>query len=314
MKQVVILESLGVSREMLEELKKPFTGRAEFAEYEKTLDVETLAREAGEADAVILANMPLPGAVIDRCPRLSFIDIAFTGVDHVDIAAARRRGIQVSNASGYSTQAVAELTVGMMLSLLRMLPQAEARARSGGDKTGLLGGELGGKTVGIIGYGKIGRRTGELLRAFGCEILAQCRRVHEDFPDYVAQVSQEELLRRSDIVALHCPLNDSTRGMIDRQKLALMKPTALLINAARGPVVNEADLAQALEDGVIAGAAADVFAQEPPLPADHPLLHAPHTLLTPHIGFFTRESMALRAEIVFDNLRAWLDGEQKNAV
>ena len=128
------------------------------------------------------------------------------------------------------------------------------------------------------------------------------------------QVSQDELLRRSDVVVLHCPLNESTRGMINYEKLSLMKPTALLVNVARGPVTNEDDLARALKEGIIAGAAVDVFTKEPPLPADTQMLHAPNTLLTPHIAFATKESMTLRAEIVFDNLRAWLDGGQKNVI
>lgn len=128
------------------------------------------------------------------------------------------------------------------------------------------------------------------------------------------QVSQEELLRESDIVVLHCPLNDSTRGMIDAGKLAMMKKSAILINVARGPVVNAEDLANALNNDVIAGAGIDVFTSEPPLPADEPLLHAKNTLLTPHIAFASEQSMSLRAEIVFDNLSAWMEGKQKNII
>ena len=135
-----------------------------------------------------------------------------------------------------------------------------------------------------------------------------------EYPDYVEQVSQEELLRRSDIVVLHCPLNDSTRGMINYEKLCMMKRSAILINVARGPVTNEDDLARALSEGIIAGAAVDVFTKEPPLPLDTQMLQAPNTLLTPHIAFASKESMTLRAEIVFDNLRAWLDGGQNNVI
>lgn len=315
MKKVVIMESLGIGARELSALKKPFEEQGvEFAEYSKTTDPEQLVRQACDADAVIIANMPLPGDVIRRCERLRFIDVAFTGVDHVGLDAARERGITVSNASGYSNEAVSELVLGMALSLLRNIPQVQQRCRDGLTKDGLVGCELKGKTVGIIGYGKIGRRTGELCHAFGCRILAQSRHHHDDAPEYVEQVSQEELLRRSDIVVLHCPLNDSTRGMIDYAKLSLMKPTAYLINVARGPVTNEDDLARALADGVIAGAAVDVFTAEPPLAADTQMLHAPSTLLTPHVAFATKESMTLRAEIVFDNLRAWLDGEPQNVV
>ena len=315
MKKVVIMESLGIGAEELAALQKPFEEQGvTFVSYPRTGDVEKMAEQAKDADAMIIANMPLPGEVIRRCEHLCFIDVAFTGVDHVDLAAARERGIAVSNASGYSNEAVSELVLGMALSLYRNLPQVEERCRAGGTKDGLVGSELRGKTVGIIGYGKIGRRSGELFHAFGCRVLAQSRTVHPDAPDYVEQVSQEELLRRSDIVVLHCPLNDTTRGMIDYEKLQMMKPTAYLINVARGPVTNEDDLARALTEGVIAGAAIDVFTAEPPLAPETPLLHAPHTLLTPHVAFATHESMSLRAQIVFDNLRAWLDGEQKNVV
>ena len=315
MKKVVIMEPLGVSPEELSALKRPFEDQGVvFVEYPRTADEERLAAQARDADAVIVANMPLPDGVIRRCQKLRFIDVAFTGVDHVGLSAARERGITVSNASGYSTEAVAELVLGMALSLLRHIPQLQERCRAGLTGDGLTGCELKGKTVGIIGYGKIGRRSGELFHAFGAHVLAHSRHDRADAPTYVEQVSRAELLSRSDVVVLHCPLNDSTRGMIDEAALSAMKPTALLINAARGGVVVEADLVHALERGAIAGAAADVFSAEPPLPSHTPLLRAPHTLLTPHVAFATRESMTLRAQIVFDNLHAWLDGRPRNVI
>lgn len=315
MKKVAILEPLGISADALAALQSPFEAQGiAFASYPRTADVETLVTEAGDADAVILANMPLPGAVIRRCKNLQFIDVAFTGVDHIDLAAAKEMGAAVSNASGYSNEAVAELALGMAISLLRNIPQVEYRCRTGGTKDGLVGGELKGRTVGIVGLGNIGRRSAELFHAFGCQILANSRSKKADAPEYVEQVSLEELLKRSDVVVLHCPLNDSTRGLINGEKLALMKPTAYLINVARGPVVDEEALCKALENGVIAGAAADVFAVEPPLPESTPLLRAPHALLTPHVAFATQESMVLRAQIVFENLRAYLEGRQQNVV
>lgn len=313
MKKVVILESLGISPEELEAFKKPFAGEVEFTDYPKTTDIAKLKEETADADAMIIANMPMPGEVIAAAEKLQFIDVAFTGVDHVGLDAAKDKKIKVSNASGYSNEAVSELVIGMALSMLRNIPQVQERVRTGGTKDGLVGCELKGKTVGIIGYGKIGSRTGELMHAFGCKVLAQ-KHGEQTLPDFVDAVSQDELLRRSDIVVLHCPLNDSTRGMINYEKLSLMKRSAILINVARGPVTNEDDLARALNDGIIAGAAVDVFTKEPPLPADTQMLHAANTLLTPHIAFATKESMTLRAEIVFDNLRAWLDGNQKNTI
>ncbi len=314
MKNVAILESLGISDSELKAFEAAFADEVRFTEYAKTTDIPQLIRQSKDADALILANMPLPGEVIRACEKLRFIDVAFTGVDHVGLDAAREKGITVSNASGYSNEAVSELVIGMAISLMRHIPETQERVRNGGTKEGLIGCELKGKTVGIIGYGKIGSRTGELFHAFGCRILAQCRTFHSDLPAWVEQVPQDELLRRSDIVVLHCPLNDSTRGMIDYAKLSLMKKSSVLINVARGPVTNEDDLARALSEGLIAGAAVDVFTKEPPLPAGTQMLGAPNTLLTPHIAFATKESMTLRAEIVFDNLRAWLDGAPKNVV
>ena len=315
MSKIVILESLAVSDEKMRALKAPFEAQGHvFEEYARSADTQTLIRQAQDADALIIANMPLRGEVIRACGKLKYIDVAFTGVDHVDLAAAREMGVKVSNASGYSNESVAELVIGMALSLLRNIPAVEARCREGKTMAGLMGSELRGKTVGIIGLGKIGTRTAELMHAFGAKILAQSRTKHTGAAEYITQVSQEELLRQSDIVVLHCPLNDSTRGMIDAEKLAMMKPSAYLINVARGPVVVAADLAAALNQGVIAGAAVDVFDKEPPLDASEPLLNCKNCLVTPHIAFASKESMSIRAEIVFDNLASWMAGQQKNVI
>lgn len=313
--QVVIMEDLGIPAAELAALEAPFLeAGVRFSSYSRTTDPSALIAEAKDADAMILANMPMPGEVLRACPQLKFIDVAFTGVDHVDLDAARALGAAVSNASGYSNEAVAELVLAMVLAMARNLRAVEDRCRSGGTKAGLVGWELRGKTVGIVGLGKIGTRSAELFHAFGAKVLASSRSVHPDAPAWVEQTGLEELLRRADVVVLHCPLNASTRGLINAERLALMKPTALLVNAARGPVVDEAALAAALERGSIGGACLDVFAAEPPLDPDAPLLRAPHTLVTPHVAFATRESMSLRAQIVFDNLRAWMEGKQQNVI
>lgn len=315
MSKIVIMESLGISAEELAARKAPFEAQGHvFVDYPKTTDPAKLIEEAKDADAMILANMPMPADVLRKCDKLKFIDVAFTGVDHVGLDAAKEKNIAVSNASGYSNEAVSELVIGTTLSLARNLRSVEERCREGKDKTGLVGWEIKGKTVGIIGLGKIGTRTAELFHAFGATVLAQSRTHHDGIAEYIEQVTQEELLRRSDIVVLHCPLNDSTRGMINAEKLAMMKPTALLVNVARGPVVVEKDLAAALENGVIAGAAIDVFDKEPPLDTASPILHAPNCLVTPHVAFATQQSMSLRAEIVFDNLAKWMEGHQINTI
>ncbi len=315
MKEIVIMESLGISAQELAERKKPFEAQGwVFKDYPRTTDKLALVEQAKTADAMIIANMPMPGDVISACPNLKFIDVAFTGVDHVDLDAAREKGIAVSNASGYSNEAVSELVIDMVLNIARNIRAVEDRCRAGKDKTGLVGWEIKGKTVGIIGLGKIGSRTAELFHAFGANVLAQSRSRHEGVADYIEQVSQEELLKRSDIVVLHCPLNDSTRGMINAEKLAMMKPSAMLVNVARGPVVVAQDLADALNNGTIAAAAVDVFDKEPPLDLSEPLLNCKNCLVTPHVAFASQQSMSLRAEIVFDNLAAWMAGEQKNVI
>lgn len=315
MSKIVIMESLGITARELAQRKKPFEEQGHtFLDFPRTTDIPTLIAQAKDADAMIIANMPMPGQVIRSCEHLKFIDVAFTGVDHVDLTAAKEKGIAVSNASGYSNEAVAELVLGMALNILRNVSAVEARCRAGQTKDGLVGSELKGKTVGIIGYGKIGRRSAELFHAFGCKILAQSRTHKDNAPDYVEQVSQEELLKQSDIVVLHCPLNDSTRSMINAEKIALMKKSAILINVARGPVVVSQDLADALNNGVIAAAGIDVFDKEPPLDLSEPLLNCKNCLVTPHVAFASQESMSLRAEIVFRNLEYWMAGRQENVI
>lgn len=313
--KIVLLESLGVPEDVLQACAKPLVDAGHtFEAYPKNTDPQVQIERAKDADVIMIANMPLSGEVISACPNLKFIDVAFTGVDHVDLDAARAKGVKVSNAAGYSTQAVAELSLGMMLSLLRNVPQVDERCRNGQTKDGLVGCELKGKTVGIVGAGAIGQRTAELCHAFGCKVLGNRRHVTGNEPDYIEFVSLDELLSRSDIVSLHCPLNDSTRGLINADSIAKMKPGAILINAARGPVVDSQALADALNDGRLGGAGIDVFEIEPPLALDHPLLHSKNTIVTPHVAFATAESMKARCEIVFNSLQQWMDGNQINVI
>ena len=313
--KVAILESLGISDEELMSLEKPFEEKGvEFVHYTKSLDENVLLSELDGDDVAVIANMPFPSSVVSKANGLKFIDVAFTGTDHVGLDAARERGIAVSNASGYSNEAVSELVLGMVLSFMRNISKVEERCREGKDKTGLVGSEVKGKTVGIVGLGKIGKRTAEIFNVLGANILASSRSRHMDAPSYVNEVELDELLESSDIVVLHCPLTPETRGLIGKSELEKMKKSAILVNVARGPVVDGKALVEALENGEIAGALVDVFDKEPPLALDTPLLSAPNTLLTPHVAFATKESMSLRAEIVFDNLRAWMEGRQINTI
>lgn len=312
--KIVLLEGLGVSDQVIEQHKKKLDAMGHtFTAYPKNADPQVQAERSRDADVIMLANMPLDPSVLDEAKSLKFIDVAFTGVDHIPMAEARKRGIAVSNASGYANQAVAELCISFMIQLLRNVSKTEERCRNGGTKDGLVGSLLCGKTVGIVGTGAIGRKVAALCKAFGCTVLAYNRSAVSD-PAIDEQVSLDALLKRADIVSLHCPLTADTKGMIGKGQLALMKNSALLINTARGGVLDSQALAEALENGEIAGAACDVFETEPPLPADHPLLRCPNIIVTPHTAFSSVESMEQRADIVFNNLYSWLDGKQVNAV
>ena len=312
--KVVLLESLAIPTEILGKYAEALRQEGHiFEAYERDLDPQVQIARAKDADIVMIANMPLSGEVIRACKKLKYINIAFTGVDHVDLEACKECGIQVGNASGYSNRSVAELALCMMLTLLRNVPQVESRCRAGQTKDGLVGNELYGKTVGIVGLGAIGQATAALCHAFGCRIIAYNPRIKEA-PEYIEQMPLGDVLAQSDIVTLHCPLKSSTRGMIGKDELAKMKPTAFLINTARGPVVDSDALCDALNSGKIAGAGIDVFEKEPPLSPEDPLLQAKNTVVTPHVAFATQESMLLRAQIVFDTLDAWLKDERKNII
>lgn len=312
--KIVLLEGLGVSQQVIDAHAEKLAQLGHtFEAFPKDAQAQVQLERSRDADVVMLANMPLSPAVLEQAASLKFIDVAFTGVDHIPMELARAKGIAVSNASGYATQAVAELAVSFMIQLLRNVNQTEQRCRRGGTKDGLVGSLLCGKTVGIVGAGAIGKKTARLCKAFGCHVIAYSRSVVSD-PSIDEQVTLDELLGRADIVSLHCPLTPQTTGLIGGEQLALMKQSAILINTARGAVVDSAALAAALNEGRIAGAACDVFEMEPPLPADHPLLHCPNTIVTPHIAFASKESMEMRADIVFENLYSWLEGRQLNPV
>ena len=307
--KLALLEPLGIPQDRLVEMvKEAVDGRMEVVAYDTRVeDVPTLIQRSQDADAVVLSNFPYRKAVMEHCPHLKYIDVAFTGVDHVDIDYCKEKGITVSNCAGYSTVAVADLVFGMVISLARNLSACDAAVRQGGTKAGLVGFELEGKKFGVIGAGAIGSRVAAIAAAFGCQVYAYSR-TPKDLPG-VTFTDLDTLLSTCDIVSLHVPATPQTHHLINAEKLALMKPTALLINTARGPVVDSQALADALNSGRLAGAGIDVFEMEPPVPADHPLLTAKNVLATPHVAFATAQSMEKRAVLVCDNLKAWLDGK-----
>lgn len=273
---------------------------------------EVLIERARDAEILVISNIPLKKHFFESCPKLKMLSIAFTGVDHIDLEECRKRGIVVCNAAGYSTQAVAELTIGMMLAVYRKIVGGDAITRISGDRQGILGCELSGKTVGIIGLGAIGQRVACLANAFGCRVLAFNRSPRE--VTGVTQVDKTTLLRQSDIITIHVPLNTETKDFISTEEFAHMQPHAILINTARGPVVNQDALYVALKKGLIAGAAVDVYNQEPPLPANFELFNVPNLLMLPHMGYATKEAFQNRLNIVVRNIEMWLAGTPQNLV
>jgi D-3-phosphoglycerate dehydrogenase len=218
----------------------------------------------------------------------------------------------VNNCAGYSTACVADLAFGMVISLMRNLAQCDTAVRNGGTLAGLIGNELEGKRFGIIGTGAIGMRVAKIADAFGCEVVAYSRTV-KDVP-YIKYMSLDEVMSTSDIISLHMPNNAETRGMISAEKIALMKKNAILINLARGPVLDSQALADALNSDKIAGACIDVYEMEPPIPGDHPLLNCKNTICTPHVAFASKEAMVKRAHIVFENIAAYMAGTPQNVM
>lgn len=313
--RISLLEPLGVSDEMIQKLAEPLKQAGHTFTYypTKTKDVEELKRRSQGQDVVMIANNPYPDEVVEACGELKMLAVAFTGIDHVGLDACKKQHVMVSNCAGYSEVSVSEQVIGMTISLLRKFPVCDETVRNGGTNAGLAGTEISGKTVGIIGPGHIGFMTARLFQAFGANVIAYAR--HED-PAVkaagIAYVSLETLLKSSDIISLHTPNNASTRGLIGKARIALMKPTAVFINCARGPIVDNQALADALNEGRIAAAGIDVYDMEPPLPDDYPLLHARHTLLTPHVAFLTKEAMVRRAHIEFDNVLAYVNGKPQN--
>lgn len=315
--KIVVMEPLGVAMEKINHLAGKLEQAGHSVTYYETkeTDQEKLLERVREADIIMLANQPLSGAIISQCPNLKMLAVAFTGVDHVDLAACRQRNIMVCNAAGYSTNAVAELVFGLAISVIRNIVPCDGRCRHEGTKDGLVGFELFGKTFGIVGTGAIGSKVAAIAKAFGCKVLAYSRTVKPELQAAgVEFVSLDELLEKSDFVSLHVPLTEATKHLIDGAAIGKMKKSAVLINTARGPVVDSEALAAALNEGRLAGAGIDVFETEPPIASSHVLCSAKNTVLTPHVAFASREALETRADIVFANVEKWLAGQPQNVV
>nr|WP_213016816.1 2-hydroxyacid dehydrogenase [Desemzia sp. RIT 804] len=302
---------------MIEELSQPLKDLGHEFDYynEKTTQSTELIERSKGADIVMIANNPYPAEVIEATEGLKLINVAFTGVDHVDKTAAKDKEIKIANAAGYSNQAVAELVIGLALDLYRGITQGDADIRKSDFPAPFQGNEIKNKTVGIIGTGKIGTMTAKLFKAFGANLIGYNRSEHEEAKALgLEYVDLETLMQQSDIISVHLPLNDETKGIVSKNMLAKMKSSAILVNCARGPIIDNAALAELLNAEKIAGAGIDVFDMEPPLPADYPLLSAKNTVLAPHVGYLTDEAMVLRAHIAFENTLAFINGEPQNIV
>ncbi len=314
--RIALLEPLGVPAETIEQLARPIKERGhEFVYYDtKTTDASELAKRSEGADIVMIANNPYPASAIEADAALRMIAVAFTGIDHVALDACKAKGVSVCNCAGYSDVSVAELAIGLTIDVLRKVQAGDAAARTGKTSHGLVGREIAGRTVGIVGTGHIGTQAGRLFAAFGAHVLGYARRENPEATaagiEYVD--SLDALLKDSDIVSLHLPNNASTRKMFTAEKFAEMPEGSVFINCARGAIVDNDALADALNSGHLAGAGIDVFDMEPPLPESYKLIHAKNVVLTPHVGFLTEEAMQRRAAIEFQNVYAWLDGKPEN--
>ena len=288
--------------------------------YDRTPEEKTIER-IGDAQLILTNKTPITEEVLSACPQIRYIGALSTGTNVIDTAAAKQRRIVVSNVPDYSTEAVAQHTFALLLESTNHVG-LHAQSVAAGDwvrsrdfcywKAPLK--ELAGQTIGLIGYGKIGRRVAQIARAFSMQVQAPARpgKSYEEQTD-VRFVPMETLLATSDVVSLHCPLTTENSGMIGDGELKKMKRGAVLLNTARGPLVDEKAVAKALKDGTLGWYGADVVQKEP-MAQDSPLLSAPHCLITPHIAWAAQESRARLMEIAAENLRAYLAGKPQNVV
>ncbi len=299
---------------------EPLQSLGDLEVYDQT-PVEAVVSRAQGAEAVMTTRVPLPAQILRELKQLRYIGAIFTGYDGIDLDAARELNVTVTNVPGYSNTSVGQLVFALLLELCHHVDLHNAATHAGEWssspyfsfwKTPLI--ELQDKTMGIIGFGRIGRHVGKVAVAMGMRVIAASR-TRKDTPDWPGfrWCDQDELLAAADVVSLHCPLLPQTRGMINAAALSKMKPGAFLINTSRGPLIIEQDLADALNEGRLAGAAVDVLSVEPPSP-DNPLLDAKNCIVTPHIAWATQEARQRLIQFAAENLRAFLEGHPVNVV
>jgi D-3-phosphoglycerate dehydrogenase len=283
---------------------------------DRPLDPDTLVQRIGDADVVvnIRATSRFTSGVLERCPRLKVVSIYGVGVDNADLEAASRLGIAVCNTPGYSAVAVAEMSLALALAVARRIVTNDRSIRGGGWARGY-GAQLCGKTLGVIGTGNIGQQMVRVGKGMGMNVIAwtfnaSSQRAKEYGIEFVPL---DDLLRRSDVVSLHLTMTPQSNGLIGARELALMKPTAILVNTARGPMVDEAALVRALQEHRIAGAGIDVFDHEP-LPKDHPLATLDNVVLSPHVAAMTPETTLGGLDMAVDNIEEFLAGRPAHVV
>ena len=317
MTKIVILDAYGanpgdLSWDGLREL-------GELTVYERTRAEETVGR-AVEADIVLTNKVVLGRREIEQLPRLRYIGVLATGYNVVDTVAAREHGVTVTNVPAYSTESVAQMVFAHLLTVTNRtehyaLQNRQGRWTASPDfcywDTPLT--ELAGKTFGIVGLGNIGRRVAQIAQAFGMQVKALTSKRADELPAGVKKVELRELLATADVLSLHCPLTDTTRHLMNAQTLSLMKSTAILINTGRGPLVCDADVAEALQSGRLAAYCADVLTEEPPR-SDNPLISLPNAYFTPHVAWATREARIRLLQVAIDNVRAFVEGSPQNVV
>lgn len=287
--------------------------------YERTRR-EEIAGRAADADIVLTNKVVMDREMMALLPRLKYIGVLATGYNVVDIEAARERDIIVTNVPAYSTESVAQTVFAHLLTVTNRTEHYAQQNRQGRWAenrdfcywdTELT--ELAGKTMGIVGLGHIGRRVAEIALAFGMQVKAMTSKKAEELPAGIQKAELQSLLASADVVSLHCPLTEGTRHLIHRETLRLMKPSAILINTGRGPLVDDEALAKALNEGRLRAYCADVVTEEPPK-ADHPLLHAPNAFITPHIAWATVEARKRLLQTAIGNVEAFVNGHPVNVV
>lgn len=303
--QILLLENLGIPNADVENMVKN-------PDYELVWNADKATAEAVEV--IVTIKKEVGRELIEKYPNLKMVAVAFTGYDAVDLEVCKEKNIAVYNVPSYATNSVAELAIGLSISLLREIPKSDQLVKN--KKWNLKPGfDLCDKTIGIVGTGAIGIATAKLFKAFGCNLIGWSRSVKKEFQNlggiYVDELKQ--LFSEADIVSIHLPLNKKTRGIIGYDALSEMKNSAFLINTARGPIVNESDLIKILKEQKIAGAALDVFDTEPIEP-DNDLLKLENVILTPHIAYKTKEALQRRAQVTLENIQDFNEEKTNNKV